>query len=468
MSIDKLDRFATNIGVRTAPTSGLRATGYTGGAQPSADNVNSLWGENVDKINEVVENAPSGFEEDLGPLPALQSYYPDGGDACWSSPMDDQNIISAAATKGYVGLRAYINADGERKIIALDGGATTPRQFDVYDAATMTLESNSGDLASDLPSGGTEDWRATCFCTDGTSVFACFQDVDQNPNETHRIQCWDIDGWGVNSGWAAAATGYAIGTATGTGSAVYDYGDICIANATYVAVTAPWVTITGATSDAIHLFAIAGGGETGSAAGAGSASASSPHRLTSDGTNIYFTTLLNAKIHKAAIANLQVAPADYPYNGVTNTLDIQSIGKIIVTSSTGVDTLVFGGATEEEFGTSQTGDTRICKTTGVMEFDGIDLWVRGSIDAGGTDKPAVFKVAINNVTYDATATPVAMPATESIIKEVFILDMDNFSVLNSELSPMCFDGRDIYLVGDHRASQALSGKIYRIPKAILR
>lgn len=465
MGIDKLDRFATNAGVRTAPTPGMNATGYVAGEQVAAVNINYLWGEDIDKINELIEMAPSGFEEDLGTAAAISQYYPNGGDEAWSSPMDDQNIITSASTKAYVGLNAYINSDGERKIIALDGGTTTPRQFDVYDAATMTSESNSGDLSGDLPSGSGEVWIATCCCTDGTSMYACFYDSNAVGVETHRIQCWDIDGWNVKSGWAA--TGYAI-SGTGLGVSALDYGDICIADGTYVATTSPWVTIVNSLSDAISLFAMAGGGATGSNAGAGSASAGSAHRLTSDGTNIYFTTYTNAKVHKAAIANLEAVPADYPYNGANSCMDILSIGKMIVTTSTHADTLVFSNDVEEELCTAATGDTRKINTSGVMEFDGLNLWVRGSVLINAVGQQAVFKVAINNASYQATGVPGTSPAAEDLVKEAFIFDPDNYTIAWSEESPMCFDGRDIYLVAERRAGQTLSGYIYRIPKAILR
>ena len=469
MAIDKLDRFSTNGATRVDPTPGLRATGCVDGTQVVAGNYNWLLGYNIDKLNELTEMSPSGFEEDLGPLNAIMQYFPNGDDSAWTSPMDDQNIISAVNTKAYVGLCAYINDDKERKLIALDGGAVTPRQFDVYDAATMAVDSNSGDLAGDLPAVGGENWTATCMCTDGTSVYACFQDIAAVGVETHWIQCWDIDGWSVKTGWAA--TGYTIGADTGLGSATYDYGDICIANATTVACTAPWYSLVGPnpeTGDAIHLFTMAGGGVAG-AAGAGTGVATEEaHRLTSDGTNIYYTTLLAATVNKAAIANLEAIPADYPYGGLTNTLDILSIGKIIVTTSTGNDTLVFSNDVEEELCTSNTGDARIISTTGNMIFDGLDLWVRGSVLINAVAKQAVFKVAINNVSYQAAATPFAAPATELLVKEVFILDMDNHTVLTSELSPMCFDGRDVYCVGDMTAGNALSGKIYRIPKAVQR
>jgi hypothetical protein len=306
------------------------------------------------------------------------------------------------------------------------------------------------------------------MCSDGTSVYVAFKDTNANPNETHRVQAYDIDGWSRKTGWPA--TGTAL-SGTGTTGIAFEEGDIQVVSATEIATTSPWVTITGPTDDAITVINMVDGTLPVNA-GAGSATTHRACKLTSDGTNIYYTTGTSAvaKINKCSLANPEAVPADYPFVHATTTNDVLCIGELIITSSNDTGAFLIGTATEENLVEYQSGDAKVARSCGSLAFDGLNIWTQGSTQTGGGNVvQAVFKISPNNATYESTGVPVAAKyPLEHAVKETFVLDMDNYDVNDTEHNPICYDGRDIYTIGDYRASQPLSGKIYRIPKAILR
>jgi len=468
----KLSRFSTNTSTRTEPSAGDKATGFVANEQPVAKDVNWLIGETIDKVNDVIEDQTiSGFAVDEGMAPIIQRYLPDGGDASWSQPFDDVNVISHGTSLAWVDMCAHVTTAGVREILALDGNSSC--QVTRFDALTGALNGVSGDLSTgNLPAGGGQDWIPCAMCSDGTSVYITFKDFNVTPNETHQIQAFDIATWTRKSGWPATGTTL-LGTGTCTDASCH--GDVEIVTATQIAVTNSWVTAGGV--GCLSVIGMADGVIDVSGDGDGT---SQPKYMTSDGTNIYFTNT-SFDVHSADIATLAGgAGGGIPYAGTGTGLvmDVLYDGSRLHSTwqESGPSVILrsfIGGTTY--IGACGSGDNEIFLAGGKMAWDGFCLWIRGTVErTSGASKPrdAIARIDTGLLCYEDNVSPIAQPDLENFIKTVVILDHDVLSSgPNHDNAPIIFDGRDIWAAGDMldlAGGGTLSGKIYRIPKALLR
>jgi hypothetical protein len=242
-------------------------------------------------------------------------------------------------------------------------------------------------------------------------------------------------------------------------------GDIRQVTATQIATTNPWTTIRGAT-DAVTIIGMADGVI--DASGEGDATAGYACRLTSDGTYIFFTNWSDNEINSLEIAT----PANgcggnnWPMTfGSGDPMDVLNIGNSLV--STYVDTdsgIYFGDSSEAKLSTTDTADQEVINLPCSLAFDGLNIWIKGTMFAGAsTQKVSFFKIQVGYVADDG------IPDLDRLVQSGFMLNPEyNWANYLTTLTPIIFDGRDIWSVGDLTANQTLSGKIYRLPNAVLR
>ena len=462
----KLDRFSTNGSTQTEPSAGLKATGFTAGTQPVAKNMNWLLSETIDKVNDVLEDGTiSGFDDSVGMAPIIQKYIPAGGDAGWSQAFDGPNLIEHGAALAWVDLCAHVTSAGVREVLALDGNSSC--QVTRFDATTGALNGVSGDLSTgNLPAVGTEDWVPECMCSDGTTVYIMFGDQDAAPNQTYYVQAFTIATWAAKSGWPA--TGCEL-TGTGPMPNAWNHGGIVVASATQIATANPWVSRASADSECLTVIGMADGVI--DQEGAGDIPGGVALDLTSDGTYLYTFTSQN-DVCSATISLLNTAiGGNWPFlTALSQLRDILHTGSIIVASwetATGRIATTHTQA-DGELADFDCGIAEMAQYGGTVAWDGLCLWQRVGIDINGQAKSAVIRMDIGTSTYETSGTIGTIAPAENFIKSVMVLDFAVVDAVYNHLAPIMFDGRDIWLAGDMRDTQTLSGNIYRIPKAVLR
>jgi hypothetical protein len=468
MTEEQFERWATASNRRAEPSSSLKSTGYTDGSQPAAKNWNWLAGELIDKVNNIIRRIPSGLQEDTT-LNTLASnhpnifarYYPKSDTATWdivNGYGSADRLTYPLGDKAIVGLCPWYDTTNDvQKILCLEGD--TSRNVIEFDKINWTV-SNSGDLGgSNLPAG---TWIPQAMCTDGTYVYITFYDT---AGGTHRIQAYDPSSWSRKTSWPT--TGTAI-SGTGACATAWCLGDVRVVSPTLIGVSCPWTTSGGLATDKLFAtYNISNGALV--SEGAGSCTAGFINTIASNSTDIFGINVNNARVERATIASLGVAPATYPYNG-SGLLDVMCIGNMVISSSAaGASILNFGTSAETQLCDSATGESRLCYTGGRMEFDGSGIWMRGTVLVNATEKNAIIKVDPSSVSIESAGTGYAMSTIEKIYKTCFVLDgLASVNDYYQAMAPICFDGRDIWAIGDQRSGQTLSGDLYRVPKAVLR
>ncbi len=461
----KLDRYSTNVSTRTDPGSGQKATGYVAGEQPVAKEMNWLIGETIDKVNDVIEDQTiSGFSDDVGMDPIIQKYIAADGDAGWSQAHDAPNVIDHGTANAWVDLCAHVTTAGVRELLALDGNSSC--QISRFDALTGALNGVSGDLSTgNLPSGGGEDWVPECMCSDGTTVYVMFGDQNAAPNQTYRVQAFTISTWA--SKWGG--TGTAL-TGTGAMQPANNHGGIVVASATQIATANSWVSWVNNSTECVTLIGMSDGVIDDE--GAGDMPSGYAIDVTSDGTNLYIITT-GHDVCTATLADLTAGVGgNWPYLTATaSIIDILHTGKLIIASWGATAGILRLFTSAGSYSIVNTGDTAVIELGGELAWDGLCVWERCQIDVDGNARTAVARIDVNSCCHIAAGTEATTATAEKLMKTVMILDPDTVAAAAHQSSPICYDGRDIWVVGDQRDlgdGGTLSGKIYRIPKAVLR
>lgn len=475
--MDKITRLWANSGTKTAPTTTKQDAGWVNNEQVPHEWANWLQDKVEAKINEVIEER-------------INSYYDGASDhqlmlttGLWADPWgngaDDANAISAGATKELKSLAVTFDADGKPYVMAFDDSLS---KVEVYDARAMTLSDTSPDLTTNLPSGSSEVWECQSMISDGTYVYITFMDSNASP-ETFVIQAWDIALWGVKSGWPATGT---VLPGTGTFSSGSQRRAV-FADATNIAVANVATTISAAASAAISIVSIATG--TISASGAGDAPTGVSAQtldLASDGTNIIFGTFGggNSYLCSATIADptLGSGGSNYPLT-TSGSVNMVSCGENMIVSSFGpspsetaivlrssnatdadLEAVIYGrtGATTPKYGYET-----VFEYPAAMVFDGVNAWVLAQIDniaASGQWSLCKFDVARLSITDTDNHLRLM-----DVVGHVSIVGGDETTAGGTgTYYDMVFDGRDIWMILEDRASQGRSGKIFRLPLALLR
>ncbi|MCP4539021.1 MAG: hypothetical protein GY832_17945 [Chloroflexi bacterium] len=492
--INKFENVWANTGTTAEPTDEKKDEGWVGGEQMPIDYQNFVQNLVETRINELADRINTGNDGSTNAV--TQSSIATG---LWTDPWgvtsDTDNVISAGATKELVDICAFFNSDGDPRLLVLDDANS---KIEVWNPRTLASVIESNALTDDLPSG---TWEAYSMCTDGTYAYCMFRDTAATPDE-HHIQAWEISesdsNWAVHAGWAAVSTtGTALpGNGNGQETEMRD-GQIIVASSTKLATLNHWTVVSATNSPTVSIIDITDG--TIDASGAGdcgtSSSLQSCAKIASDGTNVYFVAqdigTTNSFLCSATIADPTAglgAPASYPHNLGTDYRGglVTACGTRMVTAATEDETSGLSAASivvwshdstdadldyftlgRDYQATPLEGDNSHYDEGCDSCFDGINVWILtvASISVT-TPNLALIGLDVSKMSYVGTGYHRQLT---DMCKGPFIIDPSVQAPPAAERKMcMCFDGRDIWVIVDPRASQTSSGKIFRLPQARFR
>jgi hypothetical protein len=484
--LEKIANVWAASGTTDEPDAPKKTVGFAGADQPAMERFNWLHNLIQTKVNEIVSERLSGLYEDAAAPTAMLTTKL--FDEPWGLTDDDVNTLSGGSGKSYVDLGVYFDSTANTpRLLALDRAGNS---VDVYDPRALTALDASGDLTSDLPSGSGETWEALSMATDGTYVYITF--VDTNSDE-YQVQSWLISDWSVNTGWSA--TGTAL-PGSGTPSLGYVPASIKIVSATKLAVLNNWITVSAASSTALSIIDSSDGSITASGAGdcpTGDSCETYPG-LASDGTNVFFGTRgsTGRYLCSATIANPQVGCGG---TGYPLTISTPIAGQPNFLSQCGPNLIaapisVYSGhaitdavlhtcnADEADLGEIVRGqngassplpaDEWFVQTIYDSRYDGINLWLACNVrDLSGSNSAAVVKIDASKLPNNASSnkTPAVIDIASCFRVGSNVMSGDTAL---GRLMSLEFDGRDLWIVKENRPSQTDSGKIFRLPLALLR
>ena len=478
MTIEKIDGVWAETGSKdTTITDAKKLTGFVGGDQPTNERFNQLFYRGDTATDRIIEER-------------VNSYYDDATDAqkmiatglwsdSWGLPSDDANIIDTGSAHSKLrDLATFFNEDGEPRVLIADN---TYKKIYVYDPRTMiaaTDYSESSIMQTYLP-GGT--WFIQSLCTDGTTVYATLKDTLPATDE-YFIYAWNIETWTKKSGWPAAGTQLAP-------AANSKYCKGIIASSTRIAVINTSTAITAAGDPVIEIVNISTGAI--EADGAGNAPTGGGYAdpcITSDGTNVYFGVYESSLLYicSAGITLPSVDPGGNDF-GVSTTYDAHigamvSAGDkiisylnyasyatgdvVIMTHDAGdafLDRITRG---QDAQSTPIMGETYAYQISADAVFDGINVWAVVEVDllSAGYNM-ALLKIDVSRLSFEATLD--VSRCIDDLGGSVFLFPHPHY-VFSSPQQGMTFDGRDVWAIIDGVMSHTLSGKIARLPLALLR
>lgn len=477
MTIEKIDGVWAETGTKESTlTAAKKTVGWVGGDRPTMERFNYLQNrveETVDNI--ITDRALVHYEDASDPHSMIMTGL---WDESWGCCADSLNSFEVDATAGIADVCTIFNSDGEPRLLALDGQDNANKLF-LIDPRDMSVEDSHTGLESDLPTGSSQNWVGISMCTDGTYVYIMFVDIDGSPTFDFHVQSWDVFNKTVNSSWPA--TGTAL---PGSGNISAPYGKIIVANSTNLATANVWNTISAATSDAITIINKASGAIVDSAAGDAptGVSAFAESSLCSDGTNIYFLaqhgSSTNTYVCSATIANPQVGCGGSNFPLTTTYADRATIcacGPNLIVS-------VYGTAGSEtevklrthnasdadleiiETGTSSatsslTGDQTHLYNAYRSVFDGLHLWIYGTID-GANAPQCVMKIDVAQLMLKDIS---GNRMLSDLNTTTFIIENDGALLFaGHHYVGITYDGRDIW------CSSAGTTDLFRIPLANIR
>ncbi len=485
MSIFKFDpKWAATGSIESpVPDDNKITEGWVGGEQVEIGRLNWLQDRLEDKINLLIEESVNSFYNDAADP---QSMISTGlWDEPWGSGVDSLNVIDAGTTsRGYKSMCVYFTALNEPQLLVLNIFGANNITVEVWDPRTMTLTDTSGALADDLPSGSSENWIPESMCTDGTSIYCVFTDTNPAPDE-YRYQAWDIATWAVKSGWAATGT---AGPSTGTtGVGGQKYAKIIMASSTKLAVMNRCQALTASSSAGISIVDITDG--TIDASGAGDATTSANNYasagMCSDGTNVYFVAI-NTSTNATQLCTATIADPTAGTGGTGYPLTVSAAQSTSVLVACGPDLIVSvqNGAADTDIvlrthdsgtadldsitmgqdsqATPVDGDVFIMGDPTGICFDGINIWIYSHSVIASTTTGVLTKVDVSKLLLRNATTSRQM----SSIGNMFFIDPD--TAATKQDVPVIFDGRDVWVATESASGATNSGKIHRLPLALLR
>ncbi|NIS15873.1 MAG: hypothetical protein GWN96_06495, partial [candidate division Zixibacteria bacterium] len=340
--------------------------------------------------------------------------------------------------------------------------------------------STSDAWTDDLPSG---TFACQSICTDGTSVYAVFIDTNASPDEYH-IQAWDIETWDVKSGWGSTGTQLTLAS----DAAVHK---VIIANSSYLAVINDTQGITVAGSAAIEIIDITDGSLDADGAGDATTGVGDDVKadpcIVSDGTNLFFcvykTSTTNLYLCSATIADPTTGSggSNYPLNTNQNAhcggMTGAGTGAVALLNHVSADAhddvvLYTFDASDADLAKIERGqnansivcDEYVYEDCNDMVFDGINIWAFVLIQ-NPTDRMALLKIDSSKLIWDEQEG--GDKYLDDINPSLFLLPAGH-TALGSPQMGLTFDGRDVWSLVEHSASQTLSGKIVRLPLGLIR
>lgn len=486
MTIDKIDGVWAESGVTTPePTDEKKAVGWVSGTsadRPFVEYFNYLQNRVENAIDRIIEERLNTFYD--GATDASKMISTGLWDDSWGCTSDAANVIAGGATKAYVDMGVYFDSNKNPHLLILDD---TNKKIEVWDPRSLEHETDldSGDLTADLPSDADQEWEAISMCTDGTSVYVTFWDTHDAAN-THQIQSWNISTWIVKDGWPSTGTEFGSGEHP-DGAILTKQSRVIVASENKLAAVNCGYTITADDDPIITIIDITDG--TIDAVGSGDApvdSAEAVSCIASDGTNLFFCVKasVNFYVCSATIADPTAGcgGANYPLSvGTKEMMSITSCGPNLITSTfratndsdiiirthsatdADLDQITLG---QNSADTPIVADEYILQDPGNSCFDGINLWIVGSFNISGASTGVLIKIDVSRLMLLDVATTRQLG---DVIGGAYAISPD---VANSfggiKDSRVIFDGRDVWCTLETRASQTLSGNIFRLPLAALR
>jgi hypothetical protein len=483
MPINKVDGVWAETGTREPTLSDAKkATGFVGGDAPPIERFNEIIGRGDDKLDEIIRERLNSAYDGATDIAKMMTtgIWSDG----WAIAGEAPNAISSGGTKEIRDIAAFFTAAGLPRLLLADNANL---KFEVWDPRSLTLLSTSDAMTDDLDTSGTQVWEFVSMCTDGTNVYATFKDTNATP-DTHAIQAWNISTWDIVTGWGATGTALA-GTGNGPIAAKFRDSKVIIADDDHVAVSCGWVDITAAGDGAIQLFDRTDGSAVRDGAGDATTGASyyPCEGIASDGTDIFFiiTKASSTKICTATIADLTAGTGGtaYPYELTTvasGGARLCNIGSELIASvvmdypGDAVEVLNIHNSSAAARGGMMRGrDSSAGPVSGdaiVMNdgcwgmcFDGLSLWCLNDIDiTGAADVMSAVRTDVGQMPY---GTSIDRQWTD--ISTTIPLVQDS-AIYEGVYLSICCDGRDIWATVDPQSGNTHSGKIYRVPLALIR
>ena len=470
--MDKITRRWANSGNVTAPSTGKQDLGWVDNEQVPYEWWNWLQDRLEAKCNEIIEERVNSYYDGASDWQTMlqTGLWADS----WGNGADSPNAIESGASKELKAMCPYLDSDSKPHVLVFDD---VSHKVERWNTRSLALISASSDLTADLPSGGGEVWECQDIATDGVYVYITFMDSNASP-ETHQIQAWKISDWSVHTGWVA--TGTAL-SGTGTGPNSTRESRVVYASSSTLAVVCSWITISASSSTAIAILDITDGSILSEGAGdCPTGTSAYAYDLASDGTNIFFlATGSGGAVSYTCSATIAdpttgCGGANYPLtHGTAGYGYITSAGPNLI-----VSTHVGGGVAFEKVRTGNSTDadltailngtnapTEILENPRSITFDGINIWIFGEINNNaGTDQFVLVKIDASRLASVDTNTTISMFEVSDCVSLVGGPATAD-DVLWAEA---VFDGRDMWVIAESRASQTNSGKIWRLPLALLR
>ncbi len=457
-------------------------TGFVGDERPYIERFNWLQNRLEKKFNDLATQiASSAYDE--ATEATVQAMIETGlwGDS-WACTDDAANLIEGGATMQYRDVTAYFNADGDARLLVAD---TSTMKIEIWDPRLLTQEDISHDLCDDLPVGvvaATSDFQ--CLCSDGMWVYAVVKDTAPAPDE-YYIQAWLISDWSVKTAWPATGTQL---TPTGTGKLF----KAIIASAATIAVINNATTITAAGDPVIEIIDIDDGVIL--ADGAGDAptaiTAIADPVIASDGTNLFFGAYGSTNLLypcSATIADPTTGCGGTDWGVATNydahigamvSMDekivsflnwgSQAYSNEVILTHTAVDAIrdiILLG--QDAQAAPLTSDEYLYRECTDAVFDGVNIWVFVDIDnlsagiSGGFMKIDAAKLSFNIIVDQYRCIDDLEPSL------FMVMPKDAISLGEPQMG-ITFDGRDIWGITQQAGSSTNSGKIARLPLALIR
>jgi len=494
MPIDKLSLWGADN--NEAPGAEKIEDGWVAGEQPRADWQNWVHNRDEVKVNEIIDDSPSLFPtEESAQTQLMRRQFNQASALDWASRMSEINRITSSSTNKYVDLAffvagitgAYADVDypAHRYLLALDAAHCC---CDIIDTETrLEVDSIVFGQDGDLPAAP-RVWIPRAMCTDGTSIYIYFWDTSLDPAGYARAQAYDIQTKARKSEWPE--TGIALPT---IGAGAIDEtitGDIEFVSASCIAIANPKIEHP-FTTMITTLYAsdgdVIGSGKGDYDATLGGGNTCSARQLCGDGTNVYFIAVDDGgtpcnQVCSAKIADptqAGIVSGDWPHFEDADDHRARGIwhtGSAIFASwydSGGSDPDILSVHTSSLGFMSyiHTDDKTRISTGGAMCCDGLTLWMRGSAFSPASDPDytysTIFRIQLGQLPVAVTSHPPAL-IEHMLGYKITITDSESGEPAEKSKSPIIFDGRDIWYVGDRRASQPGSGYLYRIPRAALR
>jgi hypothetical protein len=343
----------------------------------------------------------------------------------------------------------------------------------IYIVDDETLSVEYVNLSAYFPATNS-DWNVISMCRDENRLFVVGIGLTTFATVLH---CFDIETWEPYTGWT---TGTVIGSASNT-----NVTGISVINADddYVAVSNPEVTVSSGSSSAVSIFSKSDGTLLGSGAGdCPSVTSGSVKWITSNGTYVFFVIEETATAYVCSMSITSpgangCGESGWPHQDFNKEeyVDIIAFGDTVFVSIN--DESILGYIYNVYLSTTvrldvDNASSPYCKTFGRLACDGSHIWALGSENNGAYDRSKLFKIDIRQLTL-VDSLGAADGVSPLVTPYEFEFKTSNHFQSSPDVAvkprtPLFFNGKDIWVVGNDFTQGASNGKLqgylYRVPR----